>query len=81
MSNNKSNALAKKVIDFILLSSLLSPVVIWGLIKFNIINETNARWIFLPGYSLMIIMFLMARISMIDIHEGGKDDNSNNDVL
>lgn len=59
-----SNVSAKRLLDFILVASLLSALVIYGLVHYGKIDATNMQWVFMPGYCLMFVILLMARISL-----------------
>lgn len=60
----KANIFAKRLLDFILLASLLSALVIYGLVHYGKIDPANIQWVFLPGYCLMFVILLMTRISL-----------------
>ena len=70
---NRDNLIAKRFLDFILITSMLSAVVIWSLIQFDKISDSNIKYVFMPGWVLMFVILALARISMIDIHDNEED--------
>lgn len=60
----KPNVFAKRLLDFILVASLLSALVIYGLVHYGKIDPSNMQWVFMPGYCLMFVILLMTRISL-----------------
>lgn len=60
----KPDIFAKRLLDFILVASLLSALVIYGLVHYGKIDPSNIQWVFMPGYCLMFVILLMTRISL-----------------
>lgn len=63
---------ATKLLDFIIIFSIVSAFVFWFFIEKGLVTEVNVRWIFLPGYSLMLITLILARLALIGT-KGGPD--------
>lgn len=67
----KNNDAAIFMLDFIIVFSILSAIGLKYLIDTEKL-DVSVRWVFLPGYALMLITFILVRLAFTGT-KGGPD--------